>query len=289
MSLPQQPNMTTSQIESEPTRPFSRWLLLTIIVGTLSVMAFYALTDSNYLAHDHILAGADWLGYAVCHRITERSFTINGRQLPLCARCTGMYLGAALTMLVLWLAGRARHTALPSLPILLILLSFVAIMGVDGLNSYSHFFPDAPHLYEPRNWLRLVTGMGTGLTMGAIILPTLSQTLWQQQEFRPSVRSLRELVGLILVGGTAVLLILSNQPLILYVLAIMSTVGLLTIVTALNTVIILIISRRESMATHWQQAGFPLLIGVALAVVELSAISLLRFNLTGTMTGFPGL
>jgi hypothetical protein len=43
------------------------------------------------------------------------------------------------------------------------------------------------------------------------------------------------------------------------------------------------------MATHWQQASFPLLIGVALAVVELSAISLLRFNLTGTMTGFPGL
>jgi hypothetical protein len=131
--------------------------------------------------------------------------------------------------------------------------------------------------------------MGTGLTMGAIILPTLSQTLWQQQEFRPSVRSLRELVGLRLVGGTAVLLILSNQPLILYVLAIMSTAGLLTIVTALNTVIILIISRRESLATKWQQASLPLLIGVSLAVVELSAISLLRFNLTGTMTGFPGL
>jgi len=255
----------------------------------LFVMVFYAVMDSHYLAHDHALEGADWFGYAVCHRITERSFTVNGRQLPLCARCTGMYLGAALTILVLWLAGRARYTALPSLPILLTLLGFMAIMGVDGLNSYSHFFPDTPHLYEPRNWLRLLTGMGTGLALGAIILPTLSQTLWRQQEFRPSVSRFRELGGLVLVGVTAVLLILSNQPIVLYVLAIMSTVGLLIIVTALNTVMVLILSRRESLAITWQQASLPLLIGVALAVIELSAISLLRFNLTGTMTGFPGL
>jgi uncharacterized membrane protein len=281
--------MTTSQIQSEPTKPLPRWLILAIVVGVLFIMAFYAVTDSNYLAHDHVLEGADWLGYAICHRITERSFAINGRQFPLCARCTGMYLGAALTMLVLWLAGRARYTALPPLPILLTLLGFIAIMGADGLNSYSHFFANGPHLYEPRNWLRLLTGMGTGLALGAIILPALSQTLWCQQEFRPSVNSFRELVGLVLVGGTAVLLILSNQTIVLYVLALISTVGLLIVVTVLNSVMVLILSRRESLAVTWQQATLPLLIGVTLAVAELSAISLLRFNLTGTMTGFPGL
>jgi hypothetical protein len=75
----------------------------------------------------------------------------------------------------------------------------------------------------------------------------------------------------------------------LYVLAIISTAGLLTVVTALNTVMVLILSRRESLATTWRQATLPLLIGVALALTELGAISLLRFNLTGTMTGFPGL
>ena len=214
---------------------------------------------------------------------------INGRQLPLCARCTGMYLGAALVVLSLWLAGRARYTALPSLPILLTLLGFIAVMGIDGLNSYSHFFPDTPHLYQPRNWLRLLTGMGTGLAMGAIILPTLSQTVWRQGEFRPSVTTFRELIGLVLVGGTAVLLILSNQPTILYVLALISVVGLLTVVTALNTVTILILSRRESLAATWQQAALPLLSGAALAVIELSIISWLRFYLTGTMVGFPGL
>ncbi len=43
-----------------------------------------------------LLGKADALGYAVCHRIDVRSFHLGERQLPLCARCTGMYLGAML-------------------------------------------------------------------------------------------------------------------------------------------------------------------------------------------------
>ena len=281
--------MTISRINPEEKRPFPRFLLLIIIIGAIFVMAFYTLTDSNYLAHNSLLDRADWLGYALCHRITERSFAINGRQLPLCARCTGMYLGAALSLIVLWLAGRSRYMALPRLPILIILLSFIAIMGIDGINSYSHFFPNAPHLYQPRNWLRLLTGMGTGLAMGSIILPALAQTLWHEQDFRPSLLNLRELMGLTVIGGTAVLLTLSNQPHILYVLTIISAVGLLAIVTALNTVMALVLTRRENLAQNWRQASLPLLIGLALAIIELSAISYLRFSLTGTMIGFPGL
>src|SRR5437868_4456347 len=41
-----------------------------------------------------ILGKADAVGYAVCHRITVRSFAFpNGQQLPMCARCTGTFIG----------------------------------------------------------------------------------------------------------------------------------------------------------------------------------------------------
>src|SRR5215216_4498053 len=43
----------------------------------------------------------DGLGFAVCHQIHTHSFAIVGHQLPLCARCTGMYLGALVTLLLL--------------------------------------------------------------------------------------------------------------------------------------------------------------------------------------------
>ncbi len=284
-----------SEIVNEPILPFwqrprsRRWQLLLVVLGALLVMGFYTITDASHLAHSHALEGADWVGYAVCHRITERSFEIAGRQFPLCARCTGMYLGAALVFLVMFLAGRWRWSELPPLPIMLALVGFIGLMGIDGVNSYSHFFPNAPHLYEPRNWLRLLTGMGTGLAMGIFILPALAQTLWRQPVWRALVGNWRELAGMVMVAGTAVLILLSNQPTILYVLALVSAAGLLFILTAINAVFLLILLKRDGQAERWQETAVPLLISFILAVGEVTAVSITRFNLTHTMTGFPGL
>lgn len=35
-------------------------------------------------------------GHFICHQRPERSFFLHGHQLPVCARCTGLYAGAAL-------------------------------------------------------------------------------------------------------------------------------------------------------------------------------------------------
>lgn len=270
-------------------RQSRRWLLLALGLGTLLVMGFYTVTDAAHLAHSHALERADWAGYAICHRITDRSFAIAGRQFPLCARCTGMYLGVALTVVVFFLAGRLRWSELPSLPILLVLMGFLGLMGIDGANSYSHFFPNAPHLYEPRNWLRLLTGLGTGLAMGVFMLPALAQTLWRRPVLQAPIQNFRELTGLVLVVVTAVPLLLSNQPTILYVLALVSTAGLLFIITAINCVFLLILLRRDGRAERWRETAVPLTISFVFTLIEIGTVSIIRFNLTGTMTGFPGL
>lgn len=259
------------------------------MLGALFVIGFYTVSDNSRLVDSHILDGADYAGYAVCHRITDRSFTIGGRQLPLCARCTGMYLGVTLTFVVLLLAGRWRWSSFPKLPVLLVLLGFIGLMGIDGINSYSHFFPNLPHVYEPRNWLRLVTGMGAGLAMGVILFPAMAQTLWRDQELRPSVGSLRELGGLIVLAAVAVALVLSNQPTMLYVLGLASAAGVVLILTVINSSAVLILTKRDARALRWQQALVPLTIGLALALVQIAVVSFVRFSLTGTMTGLPGL
>jgi uncharacterized membrane protein len=54
-------------------------------------------------------------GRFICHQRPERSFFVNGTQMPVCARCTGLYAGAALAaplalILAAPLAGvRARY------------------------------------------------------------------------------------------------------------------------------------------------------------------------------------
>ncbi len=265
---------------------YGRWLWLLLVVVAMGV---YTLTDAPSAAHSHLLNGADWMGAALCHRITERSFMINGRQFPLCARCTGMYLGVFLVLLTLLLAGRARWSELPRWPILLTLLAFIGIMGIDGVNSYTHFFPDFPHVYEPRNWLRLVTGMGAGLAMGLFLFPVLAQTLWAESEWRPAIGSFRELAGLLLVAGTAVLLVLSNQPTVLYVLALASVAGQLLILTGINAILLLVLLRRDGRARQWRDTAVPLTICLILAIGQLSVITYIRLQSFGTITGFPGL
>ena len=47
-------------------------------------------------------------GAVVCHQRPERSFHLEGVPLPVCARCTGIYVAAAATALVLVLLARRR-------------------------------------------------------------------------------------------------------------------------------------------------------------------------------------
>jgi uncharacterized membrane protein len=48
----------------------------------------------------------------VCHQRPERSFHISGVQLPVCARCTGLYLAGALGAVAAWfgIAANPRRT-----------------------------------------------------------------------------------------------------------------------------------------------------------------------------------
>ena len=48
----------------------------------------------GYFTPAGLLGKMDAIAYAVCHRIVQRSFSLGDRPLPLCARCTGMHLGA---------------------------------------------------------------------------------------------------------------------------------------------------------------------------------------------------
>lgn len=266
-----------------------RWGKVVVTLGVLLALAFYAVTDPANVPHDHVLSGADWIGAGICHRITGRSFMIYGRQLPLCARCTGIYLGIVLAFLVLFLAGRGRRVDMPRMSILLGMLALVALMGVDGVNSYTHFFPNFPHIYEPQNWLRLATGMGAGLAMGIFVFPALAQTLWQDQEYKPILNNLGELILLLCLAVITVLLVLSNQSAILYVLALVSAGGVLLILTAINVVMMLTLLKRDGRMMRWRETAVPLTIALIIAIAQVSFVTLVRLNLTGTTAGFPGL
>src|SRR5689334_3189432 len=50
-------------------------------------------------------------GSLICHQRPERSFFWSGYQLPVCARCTGLYLSATVVFLAWWAVRFARRSA----------------------------------------------------------------------------------------------------------------------------------------------------------------------------------
>ena len=234
-----------------------------------------------------LLGKADAVGYAICHRIDSRSFHIHDRQMPLCARDTGIYLGALVGYVVVGAAaGRWRAGRMPPTPVLAVLVGFMFIMGVDGLNSYSHFYENAPHLYTPRNWLRLTTGAFHGLGLSSLVYPVLNMTLWKHVEARPTIANLGELGGLMVICGGLVGLVLLENPVVLYLAAILSTLMVVVLLASVNTMMLVILTHRENTYTRWRELALPILAGVTVAIVELGIIDAARYALTGTWAGF---
>ena len=231
------------QRSQEPQNLSRPWLPLWATGIVLLVIAVVLLTPPPSL-----LGKCDAVGYAICHRIPERSFHLGGRPLPLCARCTGTYLGALTGFVTMWALGHRRASNLPPTKVIILLVGFIASMGMDGLNSYLSFFPNAPHLYEPSNLLRVTTGTLNGLALSIIVLPVFNFTLWREINPRRSVRNFRELAVVVALAAVMVLIVQAEIDFLLYPLAIVSTLGVLIMLTAVNTMIILIVTRRENMA-----------------------------------------
>jgi uncharacterized membrane protein len=241
-----------------------------------------------------LLGKVDAIGYAVCHRISERSFHIGTLQLPLCARCTGMYLGAMVGLAYQALRGRKR-SQIPHWSVLIPLALFVVAFGVDGSNSYLYLIkqvqpgalPQIPNLYIPNNTLRLLTGSGMGLGIAAMLFPAFNSTVWADADERralPNLKSFGLLFGFMLVLD---LLVLTESPVVLYPAALVSTAGGLVLLTMVYSMVWVMIMGQDNKFTRLRQLWLALLAGLTIAMIQIAAIGVLRFWLTGTWGAFP--
>lgn len=233
-----------------------------------------------------LLGKADAVGYAVCHRIESRSFGIADRPLPLCARCTGMYLGVVIGMLYQSLIA-PRRTGVPAkvtwIPLVLLVLLFV----FDGLNSFMHIIPGVPTLYEPQNWSRLLTGTGMGIVIAVLLYPGFNQSVWNRVDRRPALSNLWRLTLIALIAFGIDALVLTENPMFLYPLAIISSLGVIVILTMVYCMVWLMILKRENRYQNITQLSLPLLAGFATAIIQIGVLDAIRYYFTATWNGFP--
>ncbi|MCB9134989.1 MAG: DUF2085 domain-containing protein [Anaerolineales bacterium] len=232
-----------------------------------------------------LLGKADAIGYAVCHRIDVRSFHLGDRPISLCARCTGMYLGALLGLVFQWLTV-PRGANFPPKRVIALLAGIVVIFGVDGVNSFAHLIPGLPSLYEPNNTLRILTGTAFGIVMAAAVYPAFNQTMWVHCEDRPALPNLRMVFLLLSLGVATAFLVMTENPFILYPLALISAGGVLVILSMIYAMLWLIVLRIENRYEHVWQLITPLVGGFTMALLQIALLDWGRYLLTGTWEGF---
>ncbi|MCI0477583.1 MAG: DUF2085 domain-containing protein [Anaerolineales bacterium] len=219
-----------------------------------------------------ILSAAHWFASAVCHQFPEHSYHVAGVPLPLCARCTGLYLGALLTMIFhTWRHPRAMGVPRPWILFALVLF-FFAWAG-DGVNSFAATFSLVPHLYPPQNILRLVTGTLMGITIGSLVFIVFNSMLWRAPNPDSIFATRREFFALLGLSALLVLVVHSEFAPLLYPLNLAILIAILVLHTTLVTAFIANLTRP---ALNWRQALPAFALGALIALTYLSVIAWLR-------------
>jgi uncharacterized membrane protein len=277
------------QTQSQPStfERIASWFIP--IAAILAVAAWF------YIAPEGALGKMDAIGYAVCHRIDERSFQINDRQLPLCARCTGEFYAAGVALLFQAIVSR-RKSKLPSRGVIAVLVAFFLAFAIDGTNSYVYLLKltsagaldHIPNLYVPNNTLRLFTGSGMGIALAAVLFPVVNQTIWRNLDDRPAL-DWKPLGILVAVIAAVNLLILTDSVFVLYPIAFISALGTLSLLVMVFMILWIIIMKQDNAFDHPAQLWLAFASGLTLALLLILSIDLLRLQFTGTWSGFPGL
>ena len=138
----------------------SRWIVAALAIGAVAWFALVTLAPVLPAALAAVVYAA---GGIVCHQLPDRSFHWHGAQLAVCARCTGIYLGACSAVALAPLpaasyAGVAssRRRATWLLGAAAVPMAFTVVVEWAGL-------------WQPSGTVRAATGVLLGIA-GAIVI-----------------------------------------------------------------------------------------------------------------------
>lgn len=137
-----------------------------------------------------------------CHQYEERTIIINGNQMPVCARDTGIFMGVVFGAILLIrglatdnpsdsiisiLPSRVRKLRFirfhPGYSVIFILLALIVPTGIDGTVQLISGMTGLPFglSYESTNPTRLITGFPMGTSVGMLI-SMLFMTLFSRRD-----------------------------------------------------------------------------------------------------------
>jgi hypothetical protein len=122
--------------------------------------------------------------------------------------------------------------------------------------------------------------------MGVLVYTGFNQAVWKDWLPQPALAHGREVALLMAAAAGMVLLVLWENPLVLYPLAIASALSVLGLLSVVYTVMAVIVLRRENRASGWRDLALPGMLGFSMALAQIAVIDWIRFAATQTWNGF---
>jgi len=148
--------------------PFIRRAFFGAVLVWAAVLFLAPLLTKAATATGDVAALAVYVvGSIVCHQRPERSFHVFGVQMPVCARCTGIYLGAAAAAIAAAVATR-RKVRTPVGPWLATQLPLAVVVSVvPALLTLVYEWSTGD---MPSNGLRAASGVPMGAVVSWLVL-----------------------------------------------------------------------------------------------------------------------
>ena len=135
------------------------------------------MTTAPFLTSPQVSGAIYAAGSLICHQRPERSFHVNGAQLPVCARCMGLYVGGLLGVFVwAWIAGVGST---PALRVRAFTAStrFRTLLIVAAIPTVFSLATALAGLWDPGNARRAVLALPLGLVIGVVVTAVAARDL----------------------------------------------------------------------------------------------------------------
>jgi uncharacterized membrane protein len=221
------------------------------------------------LISKNIFKFLEFVGYGVCHQRLSLSFTYLKEYMPVCSRCTGIYVGMVLSAALILLFERKIRNQLPGRKITAItVILFAAMAAESGLSSLK--------IIPSYNTARFLTGYALGWFLPLLILPLLNSVV-----FRPGICLQKQYLKkpghftIWIFSGTAlgfIFLLTYKQIMLLWSIA--AVAGLILFIAALILILVFAVNLRlrntiQSPPMFWR--FFLAAIAISLAFISLSS------------------
>jgi uncharacterized membrane protein len=212
----------------------------------------------------------NFLGGGLCHQRAERTFSIDSLYMPVCSRCTGIYLGIFLSLLVLILLERKIKGEFPSLKIVLISVGVFLLMGVDVVLSTFN-------LIQSNNIIRLVTGFLSGWFMVLLLFPLANNVMFRRLVKRNYLDNWKKFLVWFIAGVALTAVFTLTYEYFLIFWSVLSILGLIVFVTLILFILLFSLNRRLlGSIDSWKRYVMAAGTGIVSAAALLSLFSYLR-------------